>query len=238
MYFHPTYAALSSSSAFSFSTSSAYPPSSASPPHTSLSSPTSSSSSPSSASPSIAAACYVLSTVSWDGHKQADEYRRSLALIAHNVVFLCRAAGMSDTVRLWRVGGNLMDLLQAVSIGLNERRRQERVNEKAERDEQWMRQRDREEKEQEEAEQHQQQQEAAEAEQPTGEVGLTFTEQVPGGKLDSGGLAGVVRFAAIAVANVNADDAEWDLVETEQLDEWDEKEDKHEKWTNGHKEET
>ena len=215
MYFHPTFAALSSSSSFSFSSTSPYPPFSSSPAAT-ASVPSSSSSS-----------AYVLSPVSWDGRPQADEYRRSLALIAHNVVFLCRTAGMSDSVRLWRVGGNLLDLLQAVTLGLYERRRQELTNQKATRDEQWSRQRDGDEKDKQE--QQQQQAEMGGVEELTGDGETGYGVQLLDAKLDAGGgreraVGDVrsVRFAAIAVANVNADDAEWDLVETEQLDEWDE----------------
>ena len=117
MYFHPTFATLSS-------TSHQPPP------------PTTPSTTP---SPDPPPACYPLSPVGWDGRAQGEEYRRGLALLAHDVVFLCRAVGMSDTVRLWRVGGNLLDLLQAVTIGLHERRRQELANEKATQDEQWVR---------------------------------------------------------------------------------------------------
>ena len=228
MYFHPTFAALSSSSSFSFSSSSAYPPLSATIP---------SSPSPAASSTTLpSSACYVLSPVTWDGRQQAEEYRRGLALLAHNVVFLCRAAGMSDTVRLWRVGGNLLDLLQAVSIGLHERKRQEQANEKATRDEQWMKQRDREEKEKQDEQQY------AKAEHLTGVAQSEYGVQLPDGKLDGAGVdVGVkavrgARFDVISVANVNADDAEWDLVETEQLDEqeWgDEKDEKQRRWTNG-----
>ena len=229
MYFHPTFAALSSSSTLPFSsTASAYPPLSASP-----------SASTSASSLSSAAGCYVLSPIGWDGRATSDEYRRGLALLAHNVVFLCRAAGRSDSVRLWRLGGNLLDLLLAVTLGLHERNRQEAVNDKAARDELWARQRDREEREKVD-------EWSGETDEPTGEADRTLL--VHGGqqladRLASGTSAGVaeggkdgrgVRFAAIAVANLNADDAEWDLVETEQLDEWDEKDEKHSTWNNGY----
>ena len=61
---------------------------------------------------------YVLSPVAPDMRAQpADRYRKAVALLAHNVVALCKAGGMGD-VRLWRVAGNVMDLLQAVRIRL------------------------------------------------------------------------------------------------------------------------
>ena len=54
-----------------------------------------------------------------------DHYRKAITLLAHNVVALCKAEGMGDRVRLWRVAGNMMDLLQAVKIGLRRRWKEE-----------------------------------------------------------------------------------------------------------------
>lgn len=130
----------------------------------------------------------------------------------------------------------MLDLPQAVSIGLYERRRQQVVNEKATRDEQWVRQRDREEKEREDEDEA----EVSVVDETTHGSEVAYGSRLHAGKLDGvvsgvsgGGIVRSVRFAAIAVANVNVDDAEWDMVESEQLDEWDDKDDKHSNWTNG-----
>ena len=92
---------------------------------------------------------FVLSAVSISFHPlpSLDSYRTALTLLGYNIVALCRLEGMGEGVRQWRLASNMMDLLQAVRLGLRDRRKEQLEKEKKDWDDKWRQREEKREKE-------------------------------------------------------------------------------------------